>query len=84
MKPWPNDVLIHVAPRSGQEVRSPDEPTTDRLCRDCGRLLAVRLSSIAVSESHPLRCGRPVSFLCVPCAVTYQQPDVLTDLREAV
>lgn len=81
LKPWPADAMMVVAPNTGSEIRDAAEPTTLRMCRDCGTELTVRLSTIAAAEADDKRWGRPINFFCIPCAVQHEHPEFLRDLR---
>jgi hypothetical protein len=82
-KHWPADAFIVVAPVPGEAVMRPEYPTTGRVCRDCGAPVVVRLHSLDHAEASPYRHGKPVGFLCVGCAVTYDRNSLekIIDLR---
>ena len=81
MKPFPRDILVHVAPLVGEAIIDPESPTELRRCRDCNTELVIRLSNLAYLERHPDRNGRPIGFLCLSCVVTYTRPPGIIDMR---
>lgn len=70
-KPWPNDALMIVAAKAGEEQREHMEAVHYAECRDCGCRLAVDTKSLRDADAHPARHGRPVRFFCYPCSETY-------------
>lgn len=82
VKPWPTDAVIVVAAIAGQEIREHMEGVLVRNCSDCGQVLHADTRTARAAEELPSRHNRPIEYLCVECAVTYDVRGIeLHDLR---
>lgn len=75
-KPWPIDAVIIIASRRGTEVRARMTDPAVEECRDCGVEVVVDTPSVSAAAAYPQRNGRPIAYLCIECAVTYNRGSV--------
>lgn len=75
-KPWPAEALIVVASPAGEEIRSQMEGVHPAPCRECGATVHADTFTVRRANSHPLRLGRPVEFVCLACHVVYDQSTI--------
>ena len=76
-KPWPLDVVLIISPTVDEADPKNPERTTTRHCRDCQCELVVCLRSMDDAASLPTRYGRAIEYLCTPCALEYERPEIV-------
>jgi hypothetical protein len=83
-RPWPSDAVIIVCASPEDANRSNMSSIQSGKCRDCGDDILVDGKSIDSGMRMNERCGRPVEFLCVDCAVEYDMHTIekLVDHRK--
>lgn len=59
------------------------DPTIE-VCRDCNVEVVVDTTSVRDAAACPERRGRPIDYLCIECAVTYDYGSIdhVIDLRD--
>lgn len=68
-----------IAAYAGTEQRDRMQGWTPVHCRDCNALLMADPYTISMAENSPLRCSRPVKFLCLTCVAKYDPPEIAQD-----
>lgn len=77
-KDWPRDCVVIVAAERCQENRANMDRVVWCRCLECEKELAADSFSIETLMQAPVRRGRPVKFLCVPCATEVYDMEQIT------
>lgn len=83
-KRWPGDAVMIVASPAGEAVAANMQAVVECRCRDCGGAVHADSDTIRRCAEMPGRGGRPIRFVCIPCAVRYDvnSLDLLVDHRK--
>lgn len=68
---WPNDAIMIIASREGEEIRKNMEAVVDVRCVACNAKLRADSKSIRHAAELPSRGGRPIKFFCIECATKH-------------
>lgn len=70
-KPPPDDSIMIVAAPTHHAIVPPGAATRNDVCADCGTPVTGAPRTYGEAMAHPDRRGRPIRYVCSPCAEQY-------------
>lgn len=80
-KPWPNEIVMIVCARPGEQNSANMHTEEPVRCRDCHCPLVVDSVTIEKALAMPERQQRHLGFYCIPCSVKYEPPNKVTIMK---